>query len=168
MSFQNTALPSFLRFPQTDAEDAISFLPGLPFEGAADFVACLDAADLADLLEPMFASPGKTMLLQSILEGFSEGVLLLNDRGEWVDGNLQARRICQQLHETNVPASSVPKPIEEIAQLLVDSISLYPGVVVELESEIVLPSSQWIQVHARWLPVEEAGRPLMLFLFTAC
>ena len=47
-------------------------------------------------------------LLRGVLEGFVDGVLLLSDRGEWIDGNIQARRICQQLNGGLSPESLVP------------------------------------------------------------
>ncbi len=158
MSVQNTVPLLFSQSPQREAITSMQAIP----------TPSLDATYWIRSLEPLSANEPNSMLLQRILEGFSDGVLLLNDRGEWVDGNLRARRICQQMNGGIVPELLVPEPIGHMAQLLLESISLYPGVVLELESEMVLPSSQWLQVQARWMPVEEAGRPLILVRLIPC
>jgi|GEM_PF-4299939 len=101
-------------------------------------------------------------LLTGILEGFVDGVLLLNDRGEWIDGNVKARRICQQLNGGRPPESLVPEPIWQMGQLLLESAGLYPGIIVELESEISLPSLRTIHACIRWMSVEESRNPLIL------
>ncbi|WP_219904355.1 helix-turn-helix transcriptional regulator [Stenomitos frigidus] len=98
-------------------------------------------------------------LLQSVLESFIDGVLVLTDQHDLVYANTVARAIYAQLwHNDTDP---LPREIQRIYQALLDSKNLYPNQPVVLESEIVTPKTTF-RIRAQWLALEVASRPCLL------
>ncbi len=95
-------------------------------------------------------------LLQGILEGLLDGVLILTDRGEWVYSNQDAQRICQQIQPQLRSHPTVPAALWRLCQPFIAS-RAYPHHPSMLESELHLPTGM-IRVRLRWLSFE-AGHP---------
>lgn len=103
-------------------------------------------------------------LLQGVLEGLTDGVLILTEQGNWVYGNYYAHCICQQLNPSPLSAHTVPDSIWQICEALIDSRDLYPTQPIILESELVLTRAQKFRIRVRWLPLQDAQHPYLLVL----
>lgn len=101
-------------------------------------------------------------LLQAIIEGFVDGVLILTMQGEWIHANECARRICQQLSQLTSQVNSVPKPIWHICESLVESRQLFPHERMIIEAEIDTENSAGFRIRVRWLELDESKHPYLL------
>lgn len=95
-------------------------------------------------------------LFQAVLEGFIDGILILNDRGEWLHANDCARRICRQLSQSTAQTNRLPQEIWRACQALIESLKLYPNKAVLIEDEITADQSITYRVRAQWLKLEAA------------
>jgi sensor histidine kinase regulating citrate/malate metabolism len=59
-------------------------------------------------------------LLQAVLESWIDGVLVLNDQGQWIQANAAAVRICDRL-SPNSPPYLVPEAIWQICATLIQN-----------------------------------------------
>lgn len=108
-------------------------------------------------------------LMQGVLEGLTDGVLILSEQGEWIYHNYYAHCICQTLNQDNPDLYRVPEPVWRSCQALMESRELYPTQPVVIESEIALSRSQVYRIRARWLVLEDSQRPyLMVVLEDRC
>lgn len=103
-----------------------------------------------------------SLLLQAILEGLVDGVLILTEQGEWVHANECARRICQQFSQGVSTIKTVPQPIWQVCQSLLDSRELFPDRRVIIEDEIDTDTSSAFRIRVRWLVLEESVHPYVL------
>ncbi|MBL1177854.1 helix-turn-helix transcriptional regulator [Pantanalinema sp. GBBB05] len=109
-----------------------------------------------------------SVLLQGILEGLIDGVLIVTSSGEWVYGNFQAYRICQRLHPTVPMRKSVPSSIWQVCQQLLNHQELpidHPTIV---ESNIFSSKSETFRVRVRWLELSEVKCPYLLVTLEDC
>jgi DNA-binding CsgD family transcriptional regulator len=102
-------------------------------------------------------------LLQSVMEGLVDGILILTPDGKWVHSNQVAHEICQQLSPAQ-PLANVPLPIWRVCQTLIESPNLFPRRPVIIESEIALNETQTFRIRARWLQLEDAQQPYLLVI----
>ncbi len=95
-------------------------------------------------------------LLQAIVEGFVDGILILSERGEWIHANEGARRICYELsqHESNI--NSVPQSIWRVCESSIDSRKLFPDRKMIIESEIHRDDSTAFRIRVRWLELDRS------------
>ncbi len=98
----------------------------------------------------MSISREQFQLLQAIIEGFVDGILILTERGEWVHANGCARRICDQPQIERTSAHTVKWEIWRVCQSLLDSHQLFPKENILIESEIDLENVTY-RIRARWL-----------------
>lgn len=101
-------------------------------------------------------------LLQAIIEGFVDGVLILTEQGEWIHANEFGRRICQQLSQCTSPVNSVPQPIWHVCQSLIESRELFPEHRMIIESEIETDNAAVFRLRVRWLELGENDNPYLL------
>jgi Bacterial regulatory proteins, luxR family len=101
-------------------------------------------------------------LLQEVLEGFIDGILILTEQGECIHANHCARRIFSQLTEGVSSVNSIPQEIWRVCQSLIESRELFPNQKMILESEIVKSDSVAFRVRARWLKLEHIKHPCLL------
>lgn len=101
-------------------------------------------------------------LLQAIIEGFVDGVLILTEQGEWIHANQRARRICKQFSSTQLQRNSVPQPIWHICESSIDSRSLFPEQKMIIEAEIDTNNAEVLRVRVRWLQLDESDAPYLL------
>ncbi|WP_199320500.1 LuxR C-terminal-related transcriptional regulator [Leptolyngbya sp. FACHB-261] len=116
--------------------------------------------------------PVDSTLLQGVVEGFIDGILILSEQGEWIRANECARRICHQLApsqltqsqliQSRASALNVPKAIWRVCQTLIDSRDLYPNQPVIVEDDIVASRLSTIRVRARWFRSEAIRQPCLL------
>ncbi|XHX76605.1 MAG: helix-turn-helix transcriptional regulator [Stenomitos frigidus ULC029] len=107
-------------------------------------------------------------LLQGVLEGITDGILILSDRGEWVYHNYFAYCICQQLNQlhnqANTVVQTVPEAIWQTCKALIESRELYADQPVVMESEIAPTRSHTYRVRVRWLTLDDPKHPYLAVL----
>ncbi len=101
-------------------------------------------------------------LLQAIIEGFVDGVLILTEQGEWIHSNQYARRICNQLLKCTAQNHSVPETIWHICESLIESRELFPSQRMIIEAEIDGDNFTVFRVRVRWLQLDENSCPYLL------
>ena len=118
---------------------------------------------LNQLEQPQPFAQANDLLLQGVLEGLTDGILILSDRGEWIYHNYYAARICQQLNQDKAIAPRVPEAIWQACKALIESRDLYDQPVV-LESEVAVGKSSFYRIRVRWLTLDDYQRPYMAVL----
>lgn len=101
-------------------------------------------------------------LLQAIIEGFMDGVLILTEQGELIHANQRARRLCQQFSSEQLQPNLVPLPIWRICQSLIDSRELFPEQTMIIEAEIDTKNAEVLRVRVRWLQFDQSDTPNLL------
>lgn len=124
---------------------------------------------LIQLREAKLQTPNYSLLLQDILEGLVDGIIILTLQGEQIYLNEAARRICRQMdyYNTQIHQSTtqLPKEIQQACQTLVKCLNQYSKQLSVIESEIILGKGTKYRVRARWLPSMNDGSPYVLMLF---
>jgi RNA polymerase sigma factor (sigma-70 family) len=114
-----------------------------------------------------FAAPSPTQenpdqtLLNAVLEGFVDGILVLAEDSTWVHSNQKGRNLCRDLsdgHSTNL----LPAGIRAMGQHLVESRELYPEALLELTQEFTSRSGQQIRARAKWLDLPMMAQSYLL------
>lgn len=108
------------------------------------------------------------VLLQGILEGFVDGILILTEQGNWVYGNDYARQICQQLSHDQAVQDLPPSPIWQTCQTLIENRSLDASHSAIVELDVPLDRVATLRVRARWLSLEDTQQPYLLVLLEDC
>lgn len=115
----------------------------------------------AKVLDKSLHQQSKQALLQQVIESFMDGILILNDLGEWIHANQSARRLCRQLTQCTTPLPLVPQEIWRVCELLIKSCEA-PNPPSVLESEIIIPGAASIRLRVRWLDAIAAHQSLLL------
>ena len=123
-------------------------------------------SDRARTLEPTQSLPTTANilrqfpLLQSILESFTEGLLILTESGEMLYANDLGRQINQQL----TPSSQTPisEEIWRVCDSLIESRSLFPDQKLILDSEVVTFNSTVIRIQAQWFSLAKVQQACIL------
>lgn len=101
-------------------------------------------------------------MLEAVLEGFIDGVLILNQQQEIVHANDCARRICQKMSRFGSSVNSIPQEIWRVCESLIESRELFNENKLTIESEINLDNSAIFRIRARWLELDESEQPYLL------
>lgn len=101
-------------------------------------------------------------MIEAILEGFIDGVLILNEQGNLVHANDCARRICQKLCQENLSVNFIPPQIWHVCESLIESRDLFSDKKLIIESEISLDHSATFRIRVRWLDLEESEQSYLL------
>lgn len=101
-------------------------------------------------------------LLQAIIEGFMDGVLILTEQGELIHANKCARRLCQQFYSDQFQSNLVPLPIWRICESLLDNRELFPERTMIIEAEINRNNADIWRVRVRWLQFDQSDAPNLL------
>lgn len=103
-------------------------------------------------------------LLQGVLEGLTDGILILSEQGEWIYHNYYAYCICQRLSQGSGDPKTVPEVIWRNCEALLESRTLFPDQPVVIESEVTLDPSDVYRIRVRWLTLEDSSRPYLAVL----
>lgn len=103
-------------------------------------------------------------LLQGIIASFIDGILILTERGEWVQANELAYQICKQLIQDKTQSAKVPHEIWDVCQALIETCGSYGDRSVIQESEIRTEPSTTLRIRARWLKLEVSSHPCILVI----
>jgi DNA-binding CsgD family transcriptional regulator len=114
------------------------------------------------MMDTVIATAKQPSLLQAVLEGFIDGVLILTEQGEWIHANDRAHRICDQLTKGMTQPDRVPQEIWRACQSLISSLNLYPNKTLTIEDEITTGQAASYRVRAQWLTLERFQRPCLL------
>lgn len=101
-------------------------------------------------------------LLQGVLEGFIDGILILTEEGVLIHANQVAKQICDRINQFDGKDNLLPPEIWHICQSLIESIELFPDRKMSLESEISKDEIGSFRVRVRWLKLEQIERPCLL------
>jgi DNA-binding CsgD family transcriptional regulator len=99
-------------------------------------------------------------LLQGVVEGLPDGIMILSDRGELTYDNSCARQICQQLL-SKTSQTAVPAQVWRCCQALIESRSHFISTVI-VEDEISTDSGSTIRIRVRWLDPHNIEHPFLL------
>lgn len=106
--------------------------------------------------------------VQTVMEGFVDGILILTEYGGWVQANTTAQQLCRQLTPKTVAALDkpiVPKAIWEVCAALLGNRSTFREHQLILESEVVMPEQVKLRVRAQWLSID---MPYLLVVLEDC
>ncbi len=115
-------------------------------------------------LQPQQSAQDHAFLLQGVLEGITDGILILSERGEWIYHNYYAYRICQQLSQGKAVVHTVPEAIWQTCKALMESRDVYADQPVVIESEIAHSRSSLYRIRVRWLTLDDPQRPYLAVL----
>ena len=104
-----------------------------------------------------------SVLVQGILEGFMDGILILTQQDEFIHINNNARRILEKFSRNQTQTQDISRAIKRIYQAVLGSRELYEKPVV-IESEIGDKRLSTLRIRARWLQLEAYEQPLVLIL----
>jgi DNA-binding CsgD family transcriptional regulator len=93
-------------------------------------------------LEPF----SRVQLLQAVIEGFMDGIMIISAQGEIIESNGRAREICQHL---SPHAPGLPSQIWQVCEALVSSQDLFPG--QRVIPEAVIEGGVNLRIRVRWL-----------------
>ncbi len=119
---------------------------------------------LTQLEQKEIAAQVNPLLLQGVLEGITDGILILTEQGEVLYHNYYAHCICQQLNPGGSVVDTIPEVIWRSCQALIESRSLYADQPVVIESEITLSQSKVYRMRVRWLTLEDSNHPYLVVL----
>ncbi|MGC1394602.1 MAG: LuxR C-terminal-related transcriptional regulator [Coleofasciculaceae cyanobacterium] len=100
-------------------------------------------------------------MLEAVLEGFIDGVLILNQQKEIIHANDCARRICQKMSRFGASVNSIPQEIWRVCESLIESRDLFSDNKLTIESEINWDNSTF-RIRVRWIELNESEQPYLL------
>jgi DNA-binding CsgD family transcriptional regulator len=114
-----------------------------------------------------FANHLDQHLMHAMLEGWMDGIILLDHKGKLVHLNGAARQLCDRLSlapDRSNSEQSIPPSIFHLYELLIDSQTDYPNQPIVLEDEIHLDSRQTVRARVRWVGMDETARPYVIIV----
>lgn len=100
--------------------------------------------------------------LQSVLEGFVDGLLILSEQGEVLHANSRAHRICRQFSQAELSTQHLPEPMWRVCQTLLESRKAFPDQKVIPETEISLDEKTTIRIRAQWIELAQLQQSCLL------
>ncbi|MBW4516342.1 MAG: hypothetical protein KME11_14105 [Timaviella obliquedivisa GSE-PSE-MK23-08B] len=94
--------------------------------------------------QPSFS---QVQLLQAVIEGFIDGILIVTPKGEILEANSRARELCQHL---STPGQILPSPIWQVCEALIESQTLFPGQRIMPEAEEIIGDVK-LRIRVRWM-----------------
>ena len=94
------------------------------------------------------------LLLQGILEGMPDGILIISNTGKLIQSNRLGRYLCDQLIDRPTPVDSVPKSIWRSCEALLDSRETFTDKQINtflIEEDIQTKGTIAIRVRVQWL-----------------
>jgi DNA-binding CsgD family transcriptional regulator len=102
-------------------------------------------------------------LLQTVVESWIDGILILTEQGQWVEANEAARLLCNQLSQQQDHPSLVPRVIWDICQELICNSKALPQQPIVLESELLVGGIA-LRVRVQWFSLEETDRLYLMVI----
>lgn len=106
--------------------------------------------------------PTQPSLLQGIIEGLIDGVLVLTKQGEWVYANEYGRHLCHQLSPCESASDSIPQAIVRACDILRARHESLSAETMAIDQEIRVNESMTFRLRVQWLVLEESAQPYLL------
>ncbi len=100
-------------------------------------------------------------LLQGVMEGLIDGVMIITAKGELIHANCHALQICQQFIPELGHKEVIPQSVWRCCQAVIDSRELFSQQPLTIEDEISSPMGA-IRIRVRWLTVENLPQSCLL------
>lgn len=107
------------------------------------------------------------LLLQGILEGMPDGILIVSEDGKILQSNYLGRHLCEQLIDRPTPIDAVPRLIQRLCDSLLDSRETFAHediIHVLLEEDIQTKDEVTIRVRVRWLSQDDDPLRILVVL----
>lgn len=102
--------------------------------------------------------------LQGVIESFIDGILIVDERGNWVQANAIAQQICDRLTRNKTQTNALPTQIWQVCKAMIENRKAYPGQIAIVEVEIKLDKLTNIRMRAQWLKLKEISYPYLLIV----
>jgi DNA-binding CsgD family transcriptional regulator len=109
----------------------------------------------------------QVLLLQGILEGMPDGILIVSEHGRILQSNYLGRRLCEQLIERPTPIDAVPKAIHRLCEALLDSLETFAGDAMPyflIEEDVQTKDGITIRVRVRWFSQDSSDFRILVVL----
>lgn len=102
--------------------------------------------------------------LQGVIESFIDGILIVDERGDWVQANAIAQQICDRLTRNKKQTNGLPAQIWQVCKAMIENRKAYPGQIAIAEVEIKLDKLTNIRIRAQWLKLKEISYQYLLII----
>ena len=101
----------------------------------------------------------------AVFSDWIDGILLLTEDGQYVDGNRLGRRICDRIAQETSSNSPIPNEIWQTCQILIQSRRRFPKHLATAESELHLKRSHHcFRIRAQWFNTGQIADPHILVI----
>jgi DNA-binding CsgD family transcriptional regulator len=101
-------------------------------------------------------------LLQNVISGLVNGVLILTDQKKVLYANECAIRILRLLNQREDSLNPIPQEIWHLCQALISSLRLFPNQYWLLKSKIVISASISLHIQVKWLKMVAIDQTYLL------
>ncbi len=108
-------------------------------------------------------------LLNAVLEGFVDGILVVSDDGTCLHSNQKGQALCrdlsqgQRLVDDGVDGvAALPDCLKTLCEHLIDSRDLYPETLLVLTQELTSQTGHTIRARIQWLDIPSTPSPCLL------
>ena len=109
-----------------------------------------------------FRNESKNVLLEAVLEAFTDGVMLLTSQGKLLHINQCAVQLCRHLQEDVTSTCEIPKTIWRICKSLIESQDLSLNQTVVLEDQILNAKNNPVRIRVQWMDLQVTNQPYLL------
>ena len=106
-------------------------------------------------------------LLQAVIEGFVDGIIILTPEMKLLHVNEYARQICNKLAPDIYLEKSIPEEIWNVCESLIESRELFPNNNIFMELEVE-KNSKKLRVRARWLETDDSLNSYIIVTLEDC
>ena len=110
------------------------------------------------------ADPVPPFWMETVLEGFSEGVLIVSESGELICTNQKAGYWCQQLPSNPSAAGTVPEAVWKLCQSVLEGRELFPNQRLIVESYVDIPLTTTLRLQGRQFQLASSEQPCLLVM----
>ena len=107
-------------------------------------------------------SEPRSMLLEAVLEAFTDGVMLLTSEGKLLHINQRAVKLCRLLQEDFTSNFEIPRTIQRMCKSMIDSKALFPDKIFVLEDEIPNDKDKSVRIRIQWMNLQVTDQPHLL------
>ncbi len=105
-------------------------------------------------------------LLQAVIEGFVDGIIILTPEMKLLHVNEYARNICNKLTGLYLE-QIIPEEIWNVCESLIESRELFPDSNIFMELEVE-KNSKKVRIRARWLEMDDNKNEYMIVTLEDC
>ncbi|MGF1570364.1 MAG: helix-turn-helix transcriptional regulator [Nodosilinea sp.] len=103
-------------------------------------------------------------LLNAVLEGFADGVLILTEDGTCLHSNQEGKAFCRDLGAPSQRIPTVPECLWSMCNHLLESRNLFPENSLVLTQGFTCPAGHQIRARVQWLDFPTSPAPYLLVL----